>query len=61
MIQYIKQARGTEARKDAEKKVAETVSRILATVEARGDAAVRGYSKNSIGGRPRVSCSLKSR
>lgn len=45
MIQHIKQARGMEARKDAEKEVVETVSAILAAVEARGDTAVRDYSE----------------
>jgi sulfopropanediol 3-dehydrogenase len=52
-VRYLKQGKDLAARAEADRQVQETVERILADVEARGDTAVRELSQKFDGWSPR--------
>jgi sulfopropanediol 3-dehydrogenase len=52
-VRYLKQGKDLAARAEADRQVRETVERILADVEARGDAAVRELSQKFDGWSPK--------
>jgi sulfopropanediol 3-dehydrogenase len=52
-VRYLKQGKDPAARAEADRQVRETVERILADVEARGDAAVRELSQKFDGWSPK--------
>ena len=53
MKAYLKKGIAEEQSRAADKSVRETVERILADIEARGDTAIRDTPKNSTAGRRR--------